>query len=77
MFNYIAEAATQQDASLDYESNGKPDVDAMYFRGDISTTYNGFIFGAAYESLGDADGNTHGFTTPFATLHKWQGFAVV
>jgi len=77
MFNYIAEAATQQDASLDYESNGKPDVDAMYFRGDISTTYNGFIFGAAYESLGDADGNTHGFTTPFATLHKWQGFADV
>jgi hypothetical protein len=75
IFNYIAEAATQQDASLDYEGNGKPDVDAAYFRGDISTTYNGFVFGAAYESLGDAGGNTHGFTTPFATLHKWQGFA--
>ncbi len=77
MFNYIAEAATQQDASMEYESMGKPDVDAMYFRGDISTNYNGFIIGAAYESLGDADGNTHGFTTPLATLHKWQGFADV
>lgn len=77
MFNYIAEAATQQDASLEYESSGKPDVDAMYFRGDLSTVYNGFIFGAAYESLGDADGNAHGFTTPLATLHKWQGFADV
>lgn len=77
MFNYIAEAATQQDASLEYESMGKPDVDAIYFRGDISTKYNGFILGAAYESLGDADGNAHGFTTPLATLHKWQGFADV
>ncbi len=77
MFNYIAEAATQQDASLEYNSMGKPDVDAMYYRADLSTTYNGFIFGAAYESLGDADGNTHGFTTPLATLHKWQGFADV
>ncbi len=77
MFNYIAEAATQQDASLEYNSLGKPDVDAMYFRGDISTNYNGFILGAAYESLGDADGKAHGFTTPLATLHKWQGFADV
>jgi len=77
MFNYIAEAATQQDASLEYNSMGKPDVDAMYYRGDISTNYNGFIFGAAYESLDDADGNDHGFTTPLATLHKWQGFADV
>jgi len=77
MFNYIAEVATQQDASMEYESAGKPDVDAMYFRGDVSTNLNGFILGAAYESLGDADGNTHGFTTPLATLHKWQGFADV
>ena len=77
MFKYIAEVATQQDASFEYENTGKPDVDAMYFRGDISTKYNGFILGAAYESLGDADGNDHGFTTPLATLHKWQGFADV
>lgn len=77
MFNYIAEVATQQDSSLEYENMGKKDVDAMYFRGDISTKYNGFILGAAYESLGDADGNDHGFTTPLATLHKWQGFADV
>lgn len=77
MFNYIAEVATQQDASLEYENAGEPDVDAMYFRGDISTNYNGFILGAAYESMGDADGLSHGFTTPLATLHKWQGFADV
>lgn len=77
MFNYIAEIATQQDATIEYEGMGKPDVDALYFRGDISTNYNGFIFGASYESLGEADGGAHGFTTPLATLHKWQGFADV
>ncbi|MDM5270613.1 alginate export family protein [Sulfurovum sp. zt1-1] len=77
MFNYIAEVATQQDASLEYKNAGEPAVDAMYFRGDISTNYNGFILGAAYESIGDADGHDHGFTTPLATLHKWQGFADV
>ncbi|HQR74661.1 MAG TPA: hypothetical protein PLH07_05755 [Sulfurovum sp.] len=73
--NYIAEAATQQDATLANENAGKPSVDAMYYRGDLSTVYNGIVLGVAYESLGSADGNSHGFTTPFATLHKWQGFA--
>ncbi len=73
--NYIAEAATQQDATMEYETMGKPSVDAMYYRADVSTGYNGFIFGAAYESLGEAEDNSHGFTTPLATLHKWQGFA--
>ncbi len=77
MFNYIAEVATQQDATLEYQSMGKPTVDAMYYRGDISTKYNNFIIGAAYESFGDGIGQSHGFTTPLATLHKWQGFADV
>lgn len=77
MINYIAEVATQQDATLEYENYGKPSVDAMYYRLDASINYNGFIFGAAYESLGEADGNSHGFTTPLATLHKWQGFSDV
>lgn len=75
--SYIAEAATQQDATLENNAMGKPSVDAMYYRGDLSTVYNGFVFGLAYESLGEADGNSHGFTTPLATLHKWQGFADV
>ncbi len=77
MVNYIAEAATQQDATMEYETMGKPSVDAMYYRVDVGTVYNGFIFGVAYESLGEAEDNSHGFTTPLATLHKWQGFADV
>ncbi|HEY9189815.1 MAG TPA: alginate export family protein [Sulfurovum sp.] len=77
IINYIAEVATQKDASIEYENAGEPQVDAMYFRGDIGTNYHGLILGAAYESMGDADENTHGFTTPLATLHKWQGFADV
>lgn len=78
MINYITEAATQQDATMEYELAGKPKVDAMYYRADASTNYKGFIFGVAYESLGEAgNGNDHGFTTPLATLHKWQGFSDV
>ncbi len=79
MINYIAEIATQQDASMEYENYGigKDTVDALYYRLDASTVYNGFLFGAAYESFGEVDGNAHGFNTPFATLHKWQGFADV
>lgn len=77
IINYIAEVAIQQDASIEYQTIGKPSVDAMYYRLDASTMYGGFVFGVAFESLGEADGNSHGFTTPLATLHKWQGFADV
>lgn len=72
---YTAEVAQQKDASLEYQNRGKPTVDALYYRGDVHGNFNGFIVGAGYESLGEADGNSHGFTTPLATLHKWQGFA--
>ena len=72
---YTAEIAQQKDASLEYKSAGKPTVDALYYRADVHGNFNGFIVGAGYESLGEADGNSHGFTTPLATLHKWQGFA--
>ena len=77
ILNYIAEVATQQEATIEYENAGKPEADALYFRGEVSTNHNGFMLGAAYESMGDADGLDHGFITPFATLHKWQGFADV
>ncbi len=72
-FNYIAEVATQKDSTLgDVDTT----VDALYYRLDVSTNYNGFILGAAYESMDEAGaGDSHGFTTPLATLHKWQGFA--
>ncbi len=71
---YIAEVAQQKDASLKYRTN-KPTADALYYRGDIHGNFNGFIVGAGYESLGDANGKDHGFTMPLSTLHKWQGFA--
>jgi len=75
MINYIGEVATQQDPSM---GNSTATVDAMYYRVDLSTKLNGFILGAAYESMDEAGaGNTHGFVTPYATLHKWQGFADV
>jgi hypothetical protein len=72
---YIAEVAQQSNASLEYQSAGKPTVDALYYRADVHGNFNGFIAGVGYESLGKADGKSHGFTAPLSTLHKWQGFA--
>ena len=72
---YLAEIAQQKDASLKTKNGIKPTVDALYYRGDVSTNYNGLIAGVAYESLGKANGKNHGFTAPLSTLHKWQGFA--
>ena len=72
---YTAEIAQQKDASLEYRNAGKPTADALYYRANVDGNFNGFIVGAGYESLGEANGKDHGFTTPLATLHKWQGFA--
>jgi len=74
-FHYLAEIAQQTDASIEYRSQGKKTADALYYRADVGGNFNGFIVGAGYESLGKADGKDHGFITPLATLHKWQGFA--
>jgi hypothetical protein len=73
--DYLVEVAQQKDASIEYKNLGKPTVDALYYRVNLGTTYNGMIAGITYESLGKADGKSKGFTTPLATLHKWQGFS--
>ncbi|WP_417689340.1 alginate export family protein [Pseudidiomarina sp.] len=45
---------------------------ADYFNLDLSTQLAGVNFGVGYESLGSDNGV--GFSTPLATLHKFQGF---
>jgi hypothetical protein len=48
-------------------------MDNDYYLGEISATYKQFSLLAGYEIL---DGNgVAGFTTPLATLHKFQGWA--
>jgi len=65
---YLASWATQSDAGenpLDFELD--------YYVGELTATYKQFGLGAGYEVL---EGNgAKGFTTPLATLHKFQGWA--
>lgn len=49
------------------------DYDADYYALDADLTFAGVTLGVGYELLG-AD-NGRGFTTPLATLHKFNGFA--
>lgn len=57
-----------------YKAN-PADYDVMYYLVEASASYAGFMAGGGWESLG---GNgTKGFSTPLATLHKFEGWADV
>lgn len=74
--DYAASYAMQSKASLDYSDASNADIDATYYDVALGANMNGVIVGAEYEVLGQANGSsTKGFTTPLATLHKFQGFA--
>ncbi|MHC3993923.1 hypothetical protein ACXWTF_03790 [Thiomicrolovo sp. ZZH C-3] len=76
--NYAASYAKQNDASLTYALDDAPEIDAAYYDIALGANISGLIVGAEYEVLGDAESNsTKGFTTPLATLHKFQGWADV
>ncbi|WP_416768782.1 hypothetical protein ACM66T_03690 [Sulfurimonas sp. ST-25] len=76
--NYAASYAKQSDASLTYALDDAPEIDAAYYDIALGANISGLIVGAEYEVLGDAESNsTKGFTTPLATLHKFQGWADV
>jgi hypothetical protein len=68
--NYAASVANQRD-----HKTNPVDYDVMYYMAEVSATYAGFTAGAGWESLG-GDGRK-GFSTPLATLHKFQGWADV
>ncbi|WP_345989652.1 hypothetical protein WCX18_03590 [Sulfurimonas sp. HSL1-2] len=77
-FDYAASYAMQTDATLDYALDTAPKIDASYYDVALGANISGLIAGAEYEVLGDASGSsTKGFTTPLATLHKFQGWADV
>jgi len=66
--SYLASWATQSDAGENPLS-----FDLDYYAGELGASYQQFGFGAGIEVLG---GNgAKGFTTPLATLHKFQGWA--
>lgn len=65
-FNYALSLAQQEDNSESLTA-----YDADYYAGDLSATFAGFTLGAGFEVL------ESGFSTPLATLHKFNGFADV
>lgn len=67
-FSYIAELALQSNES------GGTEYDTTYMLLEASTKISGVSVKAGYESLGSDDGNK-AFTTPLATLHKFNGWA--
>ena len=76
--NYAVSYAMQTDNTLQYGSGDITNsIDASYYDVALGATMNGFITGVEYEVLGEAANATDadGFSTPLATLHKFQGFA--
>ncbi len=66
--SYVASYATQQEAARNPLS-----FDLDYRLGEINAGYGPYSFGAGVELL---EGNgSQGFTTPLATLHRFQGWA--
>ena len=76
--NYNGSYAIQKDATLDQDGNDNQKISANYYNAEIGANAYGFLIGADYEVLGEgSDDSTDGFSTPLATLHKFQGFADV
>lgn len=74
------EYAYQNDPTLTSHENGNKNIGASYYYISVKPTFNtnyGKVFAlAGYEFLEGKDSNeTHGFTTPWATLHAHNGWA--
>lgn len=75
--NYRAEYASQGDASFKTVGATKKEADAYYYNLDALANISGVLIGAGYEVLSGStgtDGKT-AFSTPLATLHKFNGWA--
>ena len=79
-FNYRLEFARQTDPTLFDNSNHNTgtDVAASYYNIAVGTNISGVLAGLDYESLGRGErSGQDGFSTPLATLHKFNGLADV
>jgi len=77
---YRAEYATQTDATLEVKSYGKAERESDYYNLDLGVNMSGILAGVNYEVLGAGkdgglNGSAAGFQTPFATKHKFNGWA--
>ncbi len=76
-FSYLGEYAKQTDPYENDNLDRKPDIDTDYYRIKVGAAYSGFFGNVMYTYFGDADGKDAGFSTPLATLHKFDGWADV
>ncbi len=76
--SYLGEYAMQDSPyALDNASNN-PDIDANYYRLSIGAYSQGFFGNVMYTHFDGKDtGEDKGFSTPLATLHKFDGWADV
>jgi hypothetical protein len=75
--SYLGEYAKQTDPYEKDNLNTKPDIDTDYYRVKLGASYAGFFGNVMYTYFGDADGKDAGFSTPLATLHKFDGWSDV
>ncbi len=73
---YALEFAQQSDYAESSNASTRPD--ATYYSGELGATFSKLELSVGYEVLGgDQNPSTEPFTTPLATLHKFQGWADV
>lgn len=85
--SWHGEMAFQTSPSLEAEAFAQPDVNARYYRGTVGAKAYGFFAKGELEVLGHGkrcgsgsgciSGYSRAFTTPHATLHKFNGWADV
>ncbi len=76
--SYLGEYAIQADPTFENDTTKNVKADSKYYNIDLLATLDGFGVGINYEVLGEKEGSaTTGFTTPLATLHKFDGWADV
>lgn len=71
-FGFTGRYATQSDTG-----DNPSDYTADHYFAEANYVQNGLTFAAGYEVLGADDDSDGRFTTPLATLHKFNGFADV
>ena len=74
--SYEVEVAVQADPSITTDAYSG-DVSTKYYRVEAESKLKSVSFGLGFESFGDKDSGTTGFSTPLATLHKFNGWSDV
>jgi hypothetical protein len=74
---YLGEYAKQTDPYTKDNASTKPDIDTSYYRLKVGASAKGFFGNIMYTHFGDKNGKTAGFSTPLATLHKFDGWSDV